>query len=78
MLFRSETNEPITVVGYADPTGNTQYNEKLSERRAKAVVDVLTGKYGVPSELISVEWKGDSTQPFSKKAWNRVVIVRSK
>ncbi|PDP84291.1 hypothetical protein CLI72_00605 [Porphyromonas gingivalis] len=76
--FVKETNEPITVVGYADPTGNTQYNEKLSERRAKAVVDVLTGKYGVPSELISVEWKGDSTQPFSKKAWNRVVIVRSK
>lgn len=76
--FVKETKEPITVVGYADPTGASQYNQNLSERRAKAVVEVLTGKYGVPSELISVEWKGDSTQPFSKKAWNRVVIVRSK
>lgn len=76
--FVKETNEPITVVGYADPTGSDQYNQTLSERRAKAVVDVLTNKYGVPSELISVEWKGEGMQPFGKNAWNRVVIVRSK
>ncbi|MDP0531312.1 hypothetical protein CBG53_01515 [Porphyromonas gingivalis] len=76
--FVKETNEPITVVGYADPSGTSEYNERLSERRAKAVVDILTGKYGVPSELISIEWKGESIQPFAKKDWNRVVILRSK
>ncbi len=77
--FVKETNEPIMVIGYADPTGNSSYNEGLSERRAKAVVDVLTNTYGVPSELITVEWKGSSEQPFAdNKAWNRVVIVRSK
>lgn len=75
--FVKENNQPITVIGFADVTGNANYNLALSERRAKAVANILTTQYDVPSDMINVEWQGE-TEQFDTRAWNRVVIVRSK
>ena len=75
--FVKERNQPITVIGFADVTGNANYNLALSERRAKAVANILTTQYDVPSDMINVEWQGE-TEQFDTRAWNRVVIVRSK
>lgn len=72
-----ENNIAVLVIGYADTTGNTEYNMGLSERRAKAVADALVNTYGVDSNLVTTEWQGE-TEQFTPKAWNRVVIVRSK
>lgn len=67
---------PIKLVGYADrKTGNADYNKGLSERRARAVAKQLIDKYGVSSNNISIEWKGDTVQPYDENAWNRVVIM---
>jgi len=67
---------PIKVVGFADKqTGNADYNYGLSERRAKAVAKRLTEKYGIPTEKISIEWKGDTQQPYEINNWNRLVIM---
>ncbi|MFC4665986.1 OmpA family protein [Falsiporphyromonas endometrii] len=76
--YVKKNNAPIVVTGYADATGNASYNEGLSERRAKAVAKVLTDKFGVPADMITIEWKGASEQPYDKRDWNRVVIMRSK
>ncbi len=76
--FIKDTNTPITVVGFADKeTGTSTYNMQLSEKRAKAVAKELTEKYGVPSSLITVQWKGSDVQPYDKEhyKWNRVVIM---
>lgn len=75
--FVKENNQPIAVIGFADVTGNADYNLALSERRAKAVANILTTQYDVPSDMINVEWQGE-TEQFDTRAWNRVVIVRSK
>ena len=76
--FVKDTGEKIKVVGYADKkTGNTNINLKLSEQRAKAVAKELISKYGVPSDKIVVEWKGDNEQPFKDNEWNRVVIMKA-
>jgi hypothetical protein len=32
-------------------------------------------KYNIPSNMISVEWKGSDVQPFGENNWNRVVIM---
>ncbi|MDR3250840.1 MAG: OmpA family protein [Tannerella sp.] len=67
---------PIKVVGYADKqTGTADYNQGLSERRARAVAKRLTEKYGIPTEKISIEWKGDTQQPYEINNWNRLVIM---
>ena len=74
--FMKETGEKIKVIGYADKnTGTSKYNLGLSEKRARAVAKELTTKYNVPSEKISIEWKGSDVQPYSINNWNRVVIM---
>jgi len=74
--FMKNTGEKIKVIGYADKdTGTSAYNLGLSERRAKAVAKELTTKYNIPSEKITVEWKGSNEQPYPQNNWNRVVIM---
>jgi hypothetical protein len=74
--FMKKTGEKIKVVGYADKnTGTSKYNLGLSEKRAKAVAKELTTKYNIPTEKITVEWKGSDEQPYPENNWNRVVIM---
>ena len=56
--------ESIKVTGHTDRIGSPQYNQKLSERRAKEVRDYLTSK-DIPANRIVVEGKGE-TQPVTK------------
>jgi len=74
--FMKNTGEKIKVIGYADKkTGTGKYNLGLSEKRAKAVAKELTAKYNIPSQNITVEWKGSDEQPYKENNWNRVVIM---
>ena len=73
--LKSNPNATVQIVAYADrQTGTPDYNMKLSERRAKAVADALTSQYNVDSSRISLEWKGDTVQPYAENDWNRVAI----
>ena len=49
----------ITVEGHTDSTGTTEYNQKLSERRADAVRGMLM-RDGVPASRISIKGYGES------------------
>ncbi|WP_392561408.1 porin OmpA [Orbus sturtevantii] len=49
----------IIVIGYTDPIGSNSYNLKLSEQRAKAVMNYLESR-GVPAGLISARGDGKS------------------
>ena len=74
--YALENNSKIYIVGYADEaTGNPSINMTLSERRAKAVVKALVEKYGVSEDMIEVDSKGDTVQPYETNEWNRVVIM---
>ena len=74
--YALENNSKIYVVGYADEaTGNPNINMTLSERRAKAVAKALAEKYGVSEDMIEVDFKGDTVQPYETNEWNRVVIM---
>lgn len=50
----------IQIYGHTDDVGNAQYNQTLSERRAKAVRDYLV-KAGVPEEIIESKGYGKSS-----------------
>ncbi|MFH0257168.1 OmpA family protein [Vibrio rumoiensis] len=50
----------ITIVGHTDSVGTDEYNQKLSEERAQAVADYLTGK-GFDASLISVSGEGEAS-----------------
>ena len=73
--LKSNPNATVEITAYADKeTGTPDYNMKLSEKRAKAVADALTKQYNIDSSRISVDWKGDTVQPYGENDWNRVAI----
>ncbi len=47
------------IVGYTDSRGSEAYNQKLSQKRANAIKDMLLEK-GVPADRLSSEGKGEA------------------
>ncbi len=70
--------QKVTIIGYADKgTGSPERNMKLSQDRAEVVSKALQ-EYGIDSNNITTEAKGDTEQPFiNTNDWNRVVILAS-
>ncbi|MFB2532204.1 OmpA family protein [Paracoccus sp. p4-l81] len=72
-------NSTISVVGHTDNTGAAAYNQQLSEQRARAVANVLTGN-GVNPNRISAVGRGED-QPVASnlnaqgRAQNRRVEI---
>ena len=54
----------VEVVGYADSTGNTNFNRSLSERRANSVINYLVTQYNLPLRRL--------VQPFGYGSQNPV------
>ncbi len=57
--LKSVQYEMIMVTGHTDRIGSAEYNQKLSERRAGAVKDYLTGRE-IPAGKITAVGKGKS------------------
>jgi type IX secretion system PorP/SprF family membrane protein len=76
-------NMNIKVMGYADITGGEDYNQRLSERRAKAVYDYLVSK-GIRKDRLEYEGYGkklpvaDDNIPAGRQLNRRVQIKVTK
>lgn len=51
--------ESLLVIGHTDSTGSDAYNQALSQRRAKAVLDALVAR-GIPASVVKAEGRGES------------------
>ena len=60
-VILSKTKLSITIIGYTDDAGSVEYNQKLSELRAKSVADYLLSK-GVNPKTVSYIGKGIYSQ----------------
>lgn len=49
----------VSIVGYTDPLGSTEYNQRLSVARANAVRDYMVSQ-GVPAGIIQAEGRGET------------------
>ncbi|MEM7296123.1 MAG: OmpA family protein [Pseudomonadota bacterium] len=56
--LRATPEIAITLVGHTDNEGSLDANVTLSLRRAEAVRDILTGRYGITAERVSAEGLG--------------------
>lgn len=54
----AEPNTQVFIVGHTDMTGGYAYNIDLSQRRAAAVVQALTGRYGVAANRLEAAGVG--------------------
>ena len=69
-----DTKIIITLMGSADSnTGTANRNKHLSEARGKYVFDILTGKYGIAPEKITV--KADVVKADAKPELSRAVMI---
>ena len=69
-----ETNILITVMGSADGnTGTMRRNQHLSEARGKYIFDILTTKYGVSPERLTI--KSEVVKKAAKPELSRAVII---
>lgn len=55
--LKQNPDTDIRIIGYTDNTGNVDYNQTLSEKRAKSVYDYLMMQ-GVSSDRMSYEGRG--------------------
>lgn len=76
--LKANPNEKIVIAGYADKnTGTSDYNLKLSERRANAVKDVLVKTYGIDESRLNACAFGSDVQEYpAHNDWNRIVIFK--
>ncbi|QLK43873.1 OmpA family protein [Vibrio owensii] len=73
VLMEQYPDTQATVLGYADPVGNPQYNLTLSQQRAEAVASFLI-ENGITSERLTVSGEGE-TDESQDDANNRHVDV---
>lgn len=66
----------VEVMGYADTTGNTQKNARLSVARAEEVRDYLVFERNVPASYIVTLGRQQGVNYFGPPAENRIAIVR--
>ena len=80
-LLKIDRSLKLEISGHTDNTGDKNHNMKLSEGRAKAVVDALVKKYGIDSKRLQSKGYGD-TKPVApndndgNRAKNRRVELR--
>ena len=58
-ILREDPEVRVSVDGHTDARGTDQYNDRLSERRAQAVVDYLA-RLGVPPSRLQAQGFGES------------------
>jgi outer membrane protein OmpA-like peptidoglycan-associated protein len=74
-IMKANTDVKYIVYGYADKaTGSVKTNQKLSEKRANAVVDELV-KNGVSADQLEAKGMGGQANMFDSRALTRVVII---
>lgn len=73
--LKANDDQNVVITGYADKdTGSSSYNMALSERRAKAVYDMLVNEYGINANRLTTAAKGSDVQPYNVNNWNRIVV----
>lgn len=78
-VLKKYSNTSITITGYTDSSGNSSYNQELSESRARSVGDYLVA-VGIPQNRIFTDGMGmrnpvASNGSAAGRAMNRRVVI---
>ena len=72
--MKSNKDAKVKISGYASPEGSKEVNQKLSEKRAQAVKDVLVKKYKISADRLETEGLGATDKLFDQVEFNRVAL----
>lgn len=71
--LKQNENAKVVISGYASPEGKKSYNEKLAQKRADKVKDILVKKYNISSDRIEAKGMGVGSI-YNDPSWNRVSV----
>ena len=79
-FMREYPHTSVVIEGHTDDRGKADYNQGLSERRAKAVADLLISREGVDASRVSTKGYGESSPMADSsvqgyRAMNRRVVA---
>jgi hypothetical protein len=57
--FRNTGSSSVSIVGHTDTVGSTEFNMRLSQRRAETVGQALIAN-GVPADVLVAAWRGET------------------
>ena len=79
-MIKNNSDKTFVITGYADKdTGSAEFNNKLSEKRAQSVYDILVDEFNVNAAQLEVDHVGGvDNMFFDKKQLIRVAIIRMK
>jgi OOP family OmpA-OmpF porin len=60
VFMRQYPGSSVVIEGHTDNTGNSDYNQKLSQRRAEAVADSLVRDHGIAGDRVKAVGYGDT------------------
>jgi OmpA-OmpF porin, OOP family len=60
-LMNDHADLKLAITGHTDNQGAADYNQKLSQRRAEAIVGALTGSYAIAASRLSAQGLGASS-----------------
>jgi outer membrane protein OmpA-like peptidoglycan-associated protein len=72
--MKAEPKMKVYIVGHSDNKGTLDYNLALSQRRAEAVVQALSGSYGIPAARMTAKGAG----PLAPLASNKDELGQAK
>jgi OOP family OmpA-OmpF porin len=75
-MMKSNPTIQLQEVGHADKTGSERVNLRIAERRAKAVIKVLTTTYGIAESRLELVSMGEGDPISTKNQHNRRVEFR--
>ena len=65
-FLKEHTDYSAKIVGHTDSKGSAEYNQKLSEKRAESLGNLLISA-GVPSEQVKTEGRGENNPIYSNE-----------
>jgi len=72
--MKNNKDAKVKISGYASPEGKAEFNQKLSEKRAEAVKNILVKKYKISADRLATEGLGATDKLFDEVEFNRVAL----
>ena len=74
--MKNHRDATVEIKGYASPEGSKEFNQKLSEKRAEAVKNILVKKYKIAADRLTTKGCGETDKLFEQVEFNRVATFR--
>jgi outer membrane protein OmpA-like peptidoglycan-associated protein len=75
LKMRQDPDLRALVIGYSDPSGSSDANQRISEQRAEAVKNYLVTRHGIDPSRITTEGRGSAESTGNPEEDRRAVVI---